>query len=77
MGSDFRFNYTVMGDTVNVAARLESLTKEKKESILVSDPLLNTQKNLLKAHQINFSLIDHMLVKGKKEKINIYTIRAS
>jgi adenylate cyclase len=77
MGSDFRFNYTVMGDTVNVAARLESLTKEKKESILVSDPLLNMQKNLLKAHQINFSLIDHMLVKGKKEKINIYTIRAS
>ena len=35
MGSDFRFNYSVLGDTVNVAARLESRTKDYRLSLVI------------------------------------------
>jgi len=35
MGSDFRFNYSVLGDTVNVASRLEARTKDYRVPIVI------------------------------------------
>jgi adenylate cyclase len=36
-GSDLHFNYSVLGDTVNLASRLESLTKQYGVSIVIGD----------------------------------------
>jgi adenylate cyclase len=75
MGSEFRFNYSVMGDMVNVAARLEAMTKEKKKIILAgslnfSDEMI---KNL-KVQGIALKFIDDIAVRGKKEKIPVYAV---
>lgn len=75
MGSEFRFNYSVMGDIVNVAARLESMTKEKNKMILAGALNISTAliKNL-KDQGIKLKFIDDIAVRGKKEKIPVYAV---
>lgn len=67
MGSDSRFDYTAIGDPVNVAARLESATKEQGVGILIGE---DTQFN--SCH--NLSLEARIKVKGKELPLNVYTI---
>jgi adenylate cyclase len=68
MGSDERFCYTVMGDSVNLGARLEGLTKEYGIKIMISE---FTVARLIQKHHLLRDL-DDIRVKGKNEPIKVF-----
>ena len=69
MGSDQRFDYTCLGDAVNLAARLEGQTKTYGVDILLGE---GTTVGI--EDQFKFILLDKIAVKGKSEGVNIYTV---
>ena len=50
MGSDFRFNYSVLGDTVNVASRLESRTKDYRLSMVIGSRTAEKAQDEIRHH---------------------------
>jgi adenylate cyclase len=69
MGSDLKFNYSVLGDSVNLASRLEGQTKEYGFPIIVGSKTAMAAKDKFAILELDF-----IMVKGKKEPEVIYAI---
>jgi len=69
LGSEDRIRYSVTGDTVNTGKRIESITKDQPNSILISDSTYQNIKDL-----VEVKAWEPLFVKGKRDKILVYEV---
>ena len=68
-GAHDRMNYTAIGDSINLASRLESLNKQYGTTIIASERMVEKVRE-----HFEFRLLDLVAVKGKTEAIKIYEL---
>lgn len=72
MGSERRFNYTMMGDNVNLAARCESGAKQYNVFTMITESTKNEAE--AQGDDCLFRLLDNIVVKGRSKPVKVFEI---
>lgn len=69
LGSEERISYSITGDTVNTAKRIESLAKNGRDTILIGESIYKNTR-----HLVLTQALPSMLLKGKKTEIKVFEV---